>query len=83
MQGAATSCNADAFAFAAAQVKKMIEVTQELGGPNYVFWGGREGYQNLWNTDLKRELDHLAAFMHLAILPAPFGFQDLLVPVTF
>jgi len=67
MHGAATSCNADAFAFAAAQVKKMIEVTKELGGTNYVFWGGREGYQNLWNTDMKREMDHLAAFMHMAI----------------
>ncbi len=67
MHGAATSCNADAFAFAAAQVKKMIEVTKELGGTSYVFWGGREGYQNLWNTDMKRELDHLAAFMHMAI----------------
>ena len=67
MHGAATSCNADAFAFAAAQVKKMLEVTKELGGSNYVFWGGREGYQNLWNTDMKRELDHLASFMHMAV----------------
>ncbi len=67
MHGAATSCNADAFAYAAAQVKKAIEVTKELGGQNYVFWGGREGYQNLWNTDMKREFDHLAAFFHLAV----------------
>ncbi len=67
MHGAATSCNADAFAFAAAQVKKALEVTHELGGVNYVFWGGREGYSNLWNTDLKRELDHLARFFHLAV----------------
>jgi xylose isomerase len=67
MHGAATSCNADAFAYAAAQVKKAIEVTKELGGENYVFWGGREGYQTLWNTDMKRELDHLAAFMHMAV----------------
>jgi len=66
MHGAATSCNADAFAFAAAQVKKCLEVTKELGGENYVFWGGREGYQNLYNTDMKREIDHLAAFMHMA-----------------
>jgi xylose isomerase len=66
MHGAATSCNADVFAFAAAQVKKAIEVTHELGGENYVFWGGREGYHNLYNTDMKRELDHLARFMHLA-----------------
>ncbi|MEK6233217.1 MAG: hypothetical protein N2C14_00740 [Planctomycetales bacterium] len=67
MHGAATSCNADSFAFAACQVKKMIEVTKELGGENYVFWGGREGYQNLWNTDMKREFDHLAKFMHMAV----------------
>ncbi|MDC0274360.1 xylose isomerase, partial [Planctomycetaceae bacterium] len=66
MHGAATSCNADVFAYAAAQVKKAIEVTHQLGGENYVFWGGREGYMNLYNTDMKRELDHLARFMHLA-----------------
>src|SRR6202035_177486 len=67
VHGAATSCNADVFAYAAAQVKKAIEVTQRLGGVNYVFWGGREGYSNLYNTDLKRELDHLARFFHLAV----------------
>jgi xylose isomerase len=67
VHGAATSCNADSFAYAAAQVKKALEVTRELGGENYVFWGGREGYSNLYNTDLKRELDHLAKFLHLAV----------------
>ena len=67
MHGAATSCNADVFAFAAAQVKKCLEVTKELGGENYVFWGGREGYQCLYNTDMKRELDNLARFFHLAV----------------
>jgi xylose isomerase len=67
VHGAATSCNADAFAYAAAQVKKALEVTRELGGENYVFWGGREGYSNLYNTDLKRELDHLGRFFHLAV----------------
>src|SRR6266478_436983 len=67
IHGAATSCNADVFAFAAAQVKKAIEVTHELGGAGYVFWGGREGYSTLLNTDLKRELDHLAKFLHLAV----------------
>ena len=67
MHGAATSCNADAFAYAAAQVKKALEVTKELGGDGYTFWGGREGYQNLWNTDMKREVDHLAKFMHMAV----------------
>ncbi len=67
MHGAATSCNADAFALAAAQVKKALEVTKELGGEGYTFWGGREGYQNLWNTNMKREVDHLAKFMHMAV----------------
>jgi len=67
VHGAATSCNADAFAYAAAQVKKALEVTKELDGAGYVFWGGREGYQTLWNTDMKRELDHLARFMHMAV----------------
>jgi xylose isomerase len=67
VHGAATSPNAESFAFAAAQVKKAIEVTHRLGGAGYVFWGGREGYQCLWNTDMKRELDHLARFMHMAV----------------
>lgn len=67
MHGAATSCNADAFAYAAAQVKKCLEVTHELGGAGYVFWGGREGYSTLLNTDMKRELDHLGAFLHMAV----------------
>ena len=67
MHGAATSCNADAFAYAAAQVKKALEVTKELGGEGYTFWGGREGYQSLWNTDLKREVDHLGAFLNMAV----------------
>jgi xylose isomerase len=67
MHGAATSCNADVFAYAAAQVKKALEVTHELGGEGYVFWGGREGYTTLLNTDLKREMDHLGAFMHMAV----------------
>jgi xylose isomerase len=66
MHGASTSCNADVFAYAAGQVKKAIEVTHDLGGTNYVFWGGREGYHNLYNTDMKRELDHMASFMHMA-----------------
>ncbi len=67
MHGAATTCNADVFAYSAAQVKKALEVTKDLGGENYVFWGGREGYQNLLNTDMKRELDHLAKFFHMAV----------------
>jgi xylose isomerase len=67
MHGAATSPNAESFAFAAAQVKKALEVTKDLGGVGYTFWGGREGYQNLWNTNMKRELDHLARFLHMAV----------------
>jgi xylose isomerase len=67
MCGAATNPDAHVFAYAAAQVKKALEVTLELGGENYVFWGGREGYETLLNTDLKREQDHLAAFLHMAV----------------
>ena len=83
VHGAATSCNADVFAYAAAQVKKCLEVTKELGGENYVFWGGREGYSNLYNTDLKRELDHLAKFFHFAVeykKKIAFGGQFLIEP---
>jgi xylose isomerase len=67
MHGASTSPNADVFAFSAAQVAKAMEVTHELGGLGYVFWGGREGYKSLLNTDLKRELDHMARFMQMAV----------------
>ena len=65
--GAATSCNADVFAYAGAQVKKAMEVTHELSGAGYVFWGGREGYSTLLNTDLPREVEHLARFLHMAV----------------
>ncbi|HWA08248.1 MAG TPA: xylose isomerase [Opitutaceae bacterium] len=67
MCGAATNPDAHVFAYAAAQVKKALDVTQALGGENYVFWGGREGYDTLLNTNLKREQEHLAAFLHLAV----------------
>src|SRR6185295_15087038 len=63
--GAATNPDPDVFAYAAAQVKHMLEVTQHLGGQNYVLWGGREGYDTLLNTDLKREGDQLARFLTL------------------
>ena len=66
-QGAATSPNAQVYAYAAAQVKKAMEVTHRLGGEGYTFWGGREGYATLLNTDMKRELDHLARFLHMAV----------------
>ena len=67
MHGAATSPNSEVFAYAAAQVKKALEVTHQLGGAGYTFWGGREGYQNLWNTNMQRELEHLARFLHMAV----------------
>lgn len=66
VHGAATTSNAEVFAYAAAQVKKQLEVGKELGAENYVFWGGREGYETLLNTDMKLELDNLARFFHLA-----------------
>ena len=67
MHGAATSPNFDVFAYAAAQVKKAMEVTHELGGMGYTFWGGREGYSSLLNTDIKREIDHLGRFLQMAV----------------
>jgi xylose isomerase len=65
MAGAATNPDPEVFACAAAQVKQMLEITQRLGGANYVLWGGREGYETLLNTDLKREADQLARFLAL------------------
>ncbi|NDV63215.1 xylose isomerase [Puniceicoccales bacterium CK1056] len=66
-QGAATSPDLNVYAYAAAQVRKAIECTNELDGLGYTFWGGREGYSSLLNTDMKRELDHLGAFLHMAV----------------
>jgi xylose isomerase len=67
MAGAATNPDPEVFAYAAAQVKHALEVTQRLGGENYVLWGGREGYETLLNTDMKRELDQLGRFMNLVV----------------
>ncbi|MCG8604314.1 xylose isomerase, partial [bacterium] len=67
MCGAATNPDPHVFAYAASQVKKMLEMTHMLGGENYVFWGGREGYETLLNTNMKREQEHLAAFLHMAV----------------
>lgn len=67
VHGAATTSNADVFAYAAAQVKKGLETAVELGSENYVFWGGREGYESLLNTDMGLELDNLARFFQMAI----------------
>lgn len=65
--GAATNPDPAVFAHAALQVKNAIAATHELGGANYVFWGGREGYETLLNTDMKRERDQMARFLHLAV----------------
>jgi xylose isomerase len=65
--GAATNPDPEVFAYAAAQVKHMLEVTKRLGGQNYVLWGGREGYDTLLNTDLVREGAQLARFLHLVV----------------
>ena len=67
MSGAATNPDPEVFAYGAAQVKKALEVTKKLGGENYVLWGGREGYETLLNTDMKRELDQLGRFMNLVV----------------
>ncbi|MBN2007867.1 xylose isomerase [candidate division KSB1 bacterium] len=66
MNGASTNPNFEVLAHAAAQVKAALEATVELGGENYVFWGGREGYFSLLNTNMKRELDHLGMFLKKA-----------------
>ena len=65
--GAATNPDAHVFAYAAAQVKHAIAATKELGGENYVFWGGREGYDTLLNTDMRQEQEQLARFFHMAV----------------
>jgi xylose isomerase len=67
MAGASTNPSPDVFAYAASQVKKAIEITKYLGGEGYVFWGGREGYETLLNTDMKREFDHLGRFLQMAV----------------
>ena len=75
-QGGATSPDLNVYTYAAAQVKKALECTKELDGLGYTFWGGREGYATLLNTDMKRELDHLAAFLHMAVDHAnKIGFE--------
>jgi xylose isomerase len=66
MNGAATNPDFHVLAHAGAQVKAALDSTIELGGENYVFWGGREGYMSLLNTDMKREKEHLATFLHTA-----------------
>jgi xylose isomerase len=65
--GAATNPNPEVFAYAAAQVRDMLETTHRLGGENYVLWGGREGYETLLNTRMRQETDQLARFLHLVV----------------
>jgi xylose isomerase len=80
VHGAATSPNAEVFAYTAAQVKKAMEITMELGGQNYVFWGGREGYETLLNTDMKLELDNMGRFLNMAVEYAKeIGFKGQLL----
>ena len=67
MNGAGTSNSADVYAFAAAKIKKALELTAKLGGTGYVFWGGREGYETLLNTDMKFEQENMANLMHMAV----------------
>ena len=67
MCGAGTSPNAEVFAYAAAQIKKALEITVELGGQGYVFWGGREGYDTLLNTNMAKEQDNMAYLMKMAV----------------
>ena len=67
VHGAGTSCNADVFAYGAAQIKKAIDITVELGGMGYVFWGGREGYETLLNTDIGFEQDNMARLMRMSV----------------
>ncbi|MHC5141734.1 MAG: xylose isomerase [Planctomycetota bacterium] len=67
LAGAGTNPSPQVYAYAASQIKKAMEITKELGGQGYVFWGGREGYETLLNTDMGRELDHLATLLHMAV----------------
>ena len=67
MNGAGSTNSADVFCFAAAQVKKALDITVKLGGKGYVFWGGREGYETLLNTDVKFEQENIARLMRLAV----------------
>jgi len=67
MSGAATNPDPDVFAYSAATVKSCMDATHKLGGQNYVLWGGREGYETLLNTDLKRERDHAGRFLQMVV----------------
>jgi xylose isomerase len=80
MAGAATNPDPEVFAYAAAQVKNAIDATHRLGGVNYVLWGGREGYETLLNTRMKREADQLARFLHMVVdYKRSIGFEGTLL----
>ena len=80
MAGAATNPDPDVFAYAAAQVKNAIDATHKLGGANYVLWGGREGYETLLNTDMKRELEQLGRFLSLVVdYKHKIGFKGVML----
>lgn len=67
MGGAASNPDPEVFAYGAGQVRSILEATHKLGGENYVLWGGREGYETLLNTDMKKELDQLGRFLNLVV----------------
>ncbi len=80
MAGASTNPDPDVFAYAAGTVKNMLEITHELGGANYVLWGGREGYETLLNTRMKDELDHMGRFLNLVVEHAKkIGFKGTIL----
>ena len=67
MNGAGSTNSLDVYCFAAAQIKKALDITVKLGGKGYVFWGGREGYETLWNTDVAFEQENIADLMRMAV----------------
>lgn len=80
MGGAATNPDPDVFAYAAAQVKNCMDVTKDLGGQNYVLWGGREGYETLVNTNISRELDQLGRFLTMVVdYKKKIGFEGTIL----
>lgn len=83
MNGGMTNPDVHAFCYAAAQIQKVMDINHKLGGSNHVFWGGREGYQSLLNTDMKKECDHMAAMYKMAIdykKRMKYDFQFLIEP---
>lgn len=67
VEGASTSPDAEVYAYCAGQLKHSLEIAKRVGSENYIFWGGREGYDFLWETDMKREREHMAKFFHMCV----------------